>query len=142
MVLIEDILCENVINHFWNNYNNFTHKQSWDIRLGLKRTFSIGKCYFKVIEIFILPYSLKTELCHGINNGLKWCLDKDKRHECFFCGEHKKDIQEHITTVHRTEPEVSAILSLGEEEKRKKLVRLGNMGDHLHNLKVSEIIQL
>ena len=54
----------------------------------------------------------------------------------------KQHIQEHIATVHRTEPEVSAVLRLGKEEKRMKLVRLGHMGDHLHNLKVRLVTEV
>ena len=45
----------------------------------------------------------------------------------------------HIEQIHSNEREVKEILNMvSKEERERKLIKLGNLGDHLHNINVRE----
>jgi len=46
----------------------------------------------------------------------------------------------HLVSVHKNEAEIKHIMTLDDNKKTIELKRLGNKGDHLHNLKVSIFI--
>ena len=46
----------------------------------------------------------------------------------------------HFLTVHKNVAEIKHIVTLDDNKKTIELKRLGNKGDHLHNMKVSSFI--
>ena len=47
----------------------------------------------------------------------------------------------HIERMHSNEREVKEILNMdSKEERERKLIKLGNLGDHLHNINVREML--
>jgi len=70
----------------------------------------------------------------------KNCLKgkNDLRKECVFCNKMVLHIEKtHLVSVHKNEAEIKHIMTLDDNKKTIELKRLGNKGDHLHNLKVS-----
>ena len=68
---------------------------------------------------------------------------KDRKKECFYCKKMITHISTHLERLHTSEEKVKEILSLENKvEKSKKLTKLGNLGDHLYNIKVSKRLHL
>ena len=73
----------------------------------------------------------------------KNCLKEKNnlRKECVFCGKMVLHIEKtHLVSVHKNEAEIKHIITLDDNKKTIELKRLGNKGDHLHNMKVSSFI--
>src|SRR5688572_2436331 len=61
----------------------------------------------------------------------------EKRPYCFYCGTQQTQIQRHWQTKHREEREVVEIASVKDRAERcKHIVRLRNLGNHIHNTEV------
>lgn len=61
----------------------------------------------------------------------------DKRPYCMFCGKQQTQIQRHWLSVHSEEREVIEIKQLKDKEVRcKRITKLRNLGNHLHNMEV------
>jgi hypothetical protein len=61
---------------------------------------------------------------------------RDKKAYCFFCGLSQSHIVRHWGSVHRSEREVQIIMLAKKETKQIEILRLRNMGNHLHNCSV------
>ena len=65
--------------------------------------------------------------------------DKDRKKKCVFCKQMLTHVHVHIERMRSNEGEVKEIFNLDSKKEREmKLIKLGNLGDHLHNINVRE----
>ena len=80
-----------------------------------------------------LPGAAETITVSSSNNTVYF----DKKPYCFYCGTEQSQIQRHWQTKHGNEREVIELATLKDKTERcKRICKLRNMGNHLHNIEV------
>ena len=65
------------------------------------------------------------------------CRKYDKKSYCYFCQKPQLKLARHLRTVHKCEEEVEKYINTNDfASKNQQLMKLRNMGNHEHNLKV------
>ena len=61
----------------------------------------------------------------------------DKKSYCYFCQKSQLKLARHLRTVHKCEEEVEKYINTNDSaSKNQQLMKLRNMGNHEHNLRI------